>query len=72
MFHDTRVTLWASVMSSCPSLKLHEFLMSKSDTETTKLLLTGLNNGYVKEWSEFSKAIANFISNMYQQRLNIS
>ena len=71
VFHVTRVTLWASVKSSCPSLKLHEFLMSKSDTETTKLLLTGLNNWYVKEWSEFFKAITN-ISNMYQQRLNIS
>ena len=49
-----------------------ESINAMNDDTKSAFLLTGLNDGYVPEWSIFFHAIANFINKMYLTRLSIS
>ena len=71
-FEDIRNVLWANVVSKCPSKSLLELLLLKNDEVVTQLLLTGFNNAYVPEWTEFFEAIAMFVSNIYKERLYVT
>ena len=63
-----RVKLWQAVRETCPNTLNCEIESMSTDTKTS-FLLTGLGNGFIKEWQATFKAIVDFIYVLYMSRL---
>ena len=62
--------LYMNVISNSPTA-MSEILLNVDTNFKTELLLTCLHNTYNEEWTEFYKAIVNFIFTMYKERLKL-
>ena len=67
---STRGSAWLEVINSMPDT-MAEHIRGRSDHEKFSFILSGLKGGYIREWQDIYKKIADFVYSMYCARFHL-